>query len=339
MNDARTLFETGLERRSARQRLTEILGEDTIRSLHERSDIWGTYAVVSCWAVIAAALGVAWLAMDTLAWWSVPIVAVCIFVLGGRILALAILTHEGAHRTLFKSQRFNDPVTNWLCGAPVYLDLVKYRHHHAQHHVHTGTDRDVDLPLIEGFPTSRKSMKRKLLRDLSGMTGIKSLVGMAMMNAEVIRWNVSGVVEKLERPHWSKKDYMRAFFVNSRRTLIFHGLFLVGSLLSGMGELFLLWWAGYIFAYPFCLRIRAIAEHAVTERTGDMLKNTRTTRAGFISRALFAPYHVNFHIEHHALVSVPYWQLPKLHRLLQEKQILPEPPTYWQVLKLASSAQ
>lgn len=75
----------------------------------------------------------------------------------------------------------------------------------------------------------------------------------------------------------------------------------------------------------------------MTERSGNMLKNTRTTKAGIIGRALFAPFNVNFHIEHHALVSVPYWQLPKLHRLLREKQAVPNPPTYWQVIRLAAS--
>ncbi|WP_414491477.1 fatty acid desaturase [Thalassolituus sp.] len=55
------------------------------------------------------------------------------------------------------------------------------------------------------------------------------------------------------------------------------------------------------------------------------------------TRALFAPFNVNFHIEHHALVSVPYWQLPRLHRLLQQHKAVPNPPSYWQVMRLAAS--
>jgi fatty acid desaturase len=339
MRDDRDLFETGLLRESARQRLSGTLGEDTIRRLQKRSDLQGAIGVANCWLAISLLLGVAWLAMDQLSYLSIPVVALCVLFIGGRILALAILTHEGAHRTLFANSRLNDAVTHWLCAAPVYLDLIKYRHHHAQHHIHTGTDKDVDLPLIEGFPTNQKSLMRKFIRDFTGQTGLKSLIGLAMMNAELIRWNVTGVVDRLERPGWQKRDHLRAFFINSRRTLIFHTVFFVITFSLNLTELFALWWAAYLFTYPFCIRVRAIAEHAVTERTGDMLKNTRTTRAGIMARALFAPCHVNFHIEHHALVSVPFWQLPELHRLMQEYKITPPPPSYWQVLKTASSAR
>jgi len=337
MNDDRKLFETGVERQSARQRLAELLGEETIKNLHERSDSMGWYAIVTCWLSIGALLAVAAMSLHLLAWWAVPIVAGSLFLLGGRILGLAILTHESAHRTLFANASLNDRVGEWLCAAPVYLDLVKYRKHHAQHHVHTGLEKDVDLPLIEGFPTTRRSMIRKIMRDLSGQTGIKSLIGLAMMNAGIIRWNVAGVAEKMPDRPKTMGGLLRNFFVNSRQTLIFHAAFLALTIAIGHVEVFALWWASYLFAYPFCIRVRAIAEHAVTERSGDMLKNTRTTRAGPLTRALFAPFHVNFHIEHHALVSVPWWQLPELHRLLQDIRALPKPPTYWQVIKIASA--
>lgn len=331
------LFESGLERRSARERLTALLGENTIADLHRRSDARGAMAVLLCWLSISALLLLASLSLQ-LGWWGVPLLTGSLMLLAGRLLALAILCHEASHRSLFQNAKLNDVIGEWLCAAPVYLDLTKYRQHHARHHVHTGTNLDVDLPLVEGFPTTRSSLLRKFIRDVTGQTGVKALIGFAMMNAGMIRWNVSGAVEWLDdRPH-SYPALIRNFLINSRRTLVFHGLFFLLSYQLGMVSLFLLWWASFLFTYPFCLRVRSIAEHAVTERTGDMLKNTRTTRAGWLARALFAPCHVNFHIEHHALVAVPFWQLPRLHKLLQAQNILPAPPGYWQVLKLASSA-
>lgn len=339
MNDERQLFETGLERQSARERLTQTLGEETIKALHQRSDMHGWFGIIACWVAIAALLAIAEIAISAWTWWSIPVLLTAMLFIGGRILGLAILSHEGAHRTLFATQSINDPVTNWLCSAPVFLDLIKYRRHHAQHHVHTGTEKDVDLPLTEGFPTTRISLLRKFLRDLTGQTGLKSLIGFSMMNAELIEWNVTGVVKNIPRNGRSNMAYLVSFLQNSRRTLIFHTLFFAFLFSVNLAELFLVWWAAYLFTYPICIRIRSMAEHAMTERTSDMLKNTRTTKAGWITRALFAPCHVNLHIEHHALVSVPYWQLPKLHKLMRDKQITPEPPTYWDVLRLASSAK
>ena len=330
-------FETGLERKSARDTLTQLLGPEVIASLHRRSDAWGWFGIAGCWAAIVLLLFIAKFAIDAFTWWSIPVVIVSLALLGGRFLGLAILSHEGSHRSLFETQKLNDTVCNWLCAAPIYLDITKYRRHHALHHVHTGTELDVDLPLSDGFPTTRPSMTRKVLRDISGMTGIKAIIGFVMMNAGILKWNVAGTVEKIPNNGQSKADYFWTFIKESRRTLIFHGAFFLLVFSLNLTELFFIWWAGYLFAYPLCIRVRSIAEHAMTERTGNMLKNTRTTKAGLITRALFAPYNVNFHIEHHALVSVPYWQLPKLHRLLREKQAAPNPPSYWQVMRLAVS--
>jgi fatty acid desaturase len=80
-----------------------------------------------------------------------------------------------------------------------------------------------------------------------------------------------------------------------------------------------------------------MAEHACLEPSRDTLRNTRTTRAGWLARAFVAPIRVNYHIEHHLMASVPYFRLPQLHALLRERGLTAEPPSYWQVLRLVSS--
>ena len=50
-----------------------------------------------------------------------------------------------------------------------------------------------------------------------------------------------------------------------------------------------------------------------------------------------APFRVNFHLEHHLLVAVPYFRLPKLHRLLKERELLQEAPGYADVLRTVSA--
>ena len=114
-------FETGLERKSARDTLTQLLGPEVIASLHRRSDAWGWFGIAGCWATIALALFMSELAIDAFTWWSLPLLIVSITLIGGRILGLAILSHEGSHRSLFETQKFNDSVCNWLCAAPIFL--------------------------------------------------------------------------------------------------------------------------------------------------------------------------------------------------------------------------
>jgi len=126
MKDERNLFETGLERQSARERLSELLGNDVVKQLHRRSDYMGWYAVLTCWIALIALLLMTASAVNLLGWVGLPFIVLGVLLIGGRILALAILTHEGAHRTLFANAQLNDTVTHWLCAAPVYLDLIKY---------------------------------------------------------------------------------------------------------------------------------------------------------------------------------------------------------------------
>jgi len=42
----------------------------------------------------------------------------------------------------------------------------------------------------------------------------------------------------------------------------------------------------------------------------------------------FAPHQVNYHMEHHQYPSVPFFNLPKVHRLLKERGSLPETNLY-----------
>ena len=41
-----------------------------------------------------------------------------------------------------------------------------------------------------------------------------------------------------------------------------------------------------------------------------------------LERLFIAPYYVNYHLEHHLLMTVPHYHLPRLHRLLRERGVL-----------------
>ena len=90
----------------------------------------------------------------------------------------------------------------------------------------------------------------------------------------------------------------------------------------------------------FITRLRNIGEHAMVPDNDDRLRNTRTVPVGWLARAFIAPYGVSYHLEHHLLVSTPYYRLRKAHRLLLDKglgdqmEIL---PNYFAVLRVALS--
>jgi fatty acid desaturase len=113
------------------------------------------------------------------------------------------------------------------------------------------------------------------------------------------------------------------------------------AILAALGHawVFSVWAVAYLTMFSLVVRIRSLAEHACTERTDDQLLNTRTTHANLLARMTFAPLHVNYHLEHHLLPTVPYWQLPGLHRRLAQSDALPSQSVargYLHVLQLVS---
>lgn len=231
--------------------------------------------------------------------------------MGGRILGIAILNHDAGHLTLFRSKRLNFIVGRWLLGALVLVDFDAYRKGHQQHHVYAGSDKDPDLIFVEHYPVSKASMTRKVVRDLSGLNGIKELL---------YQFKVSTLQKRLP-------------------SIILHAA-LLGILASfGYGYAYLLFWTGFVFFYPLFSRLRIMGEHgALPDRASrDPRCNTRTTLAGPIERLLIAPNQVYFHLEHHVNPMIPAQNLNAAHQLLRQRGFYDGfdcvASGYWQVMK------
>jgi fatty acid desaturase len=268
---------------------------------------------------------------------ALPAFLLAMAVIAGRQLCLAILMHDASHGTLFKTRWLNDVLADWLCARPIWNDLHKYRAHHLIHHTRTGTDEDSDISLIAPFPTTRASLVRKLARDLLGLTGLKFLFGRVLQDAGLLKWTVANDVVWLPRDGKRWYQHVGLLLRNMVPMLITNAVLFALLALAGYAWLYLFWVLAYITPFPFFLRIRSLAEHACTERSSDMFRNTRTTRAGWLARSFVAPLRVHFHIEHHVMASVPWFRLKDMHQLLRAKQAVPAPPGYRDVLRVVSS--
>lgn len=322
---------------TTRRRVTDLFSRDEIRQLTARSDAHGFAAVGFTWGAIVATLALlAWAAQQPL-YVAVPAFIAGFTVLGARHLALAILMHEASHGTLFRTKWLNDSFADWVCAKPIWNDVAKYKVHHFAHHAHTGQAGDTDLSLVAGLPCPRRSLARKFLRDLSGYTGLKFLLGRALMDAEVIEWTVANDIRRTVRPGWRWPDHLRAFLRNSWRAVLAQAVLFTLAWAAGHAWLYGMFVLSYLTPFPLILRIRSMAEHACTAGGADMFENTRTTRAGLLARMTVAPHRVNYHLEHHVMAAVPFYRLPLLHRLLRERGAVPAPPSYLDVLRTVST--
>ena len=302
-------------------RTSDYLTPEQIRQLRGKSDFVGAVLVLHAWALIAGS-------MALFAWWPNPITfLLAVMVIGGRQLGLAILMHDAAHGLLFANRRLNDSVGSWLCAWPVFTSLALYRPYHLQHHRFTQQPEDPDLGLSAAFPTSRRSLYRKILRDLTGQTAYLrrgEQIGRALGPADL---DLKARLGNL----WSKE-----------KGPIVTNLALFGAL-AALGYWWLypvLWLLPLATWYQLVSRIRNIAEHAVVPDNDDPLCNTRTTHANPMIRLLLAPYWVNYHLEHHLFMFVPCWRLPMAHRLLlagSSGRRMELKPGYLAVLRAATS--
>lgn len=300
---------------------------DEIRPLAVRSDTWGVWLVVHCWGSIALVLGIFSLFPN------VATFLLAFIVIGSRQLGLAILMHEAAHAALFKTKALNEFAGEWLCGRPILADLFEYRTYHLKHHRYTQTDKDPDLKLSAPFPTTRASLGRKLIRDITGQTGFRQR-SQQIMFAFKMAGEVEGEI--------SSQDLAQAFSgpVIGRALIANAVIFALMWIFGAWWWWFAFWALPLLTWFQLVLRVRNIAEHGAVEKTEDPLRNVRTTRAGPFMRALLAPYYVNYHLEHHLVMHVPCYRLPKMHNLMIDRGFAPQMQigqSYWEVLKLASS--
>lgn len=266
------------------------------------------------------------------------VILLCLFLMGGRQLACSIIMHDAGHFSLFTNKKINDFVGKWLGSYPIMNDMLKYRFYHLEHHLTTGTAEDPDITLTKGYPTSIASMFRKVGRDLLGATGIKAQIAMISMHLGYLKYNLGKKVKRISQRKRTWSAFFKVAFNNLYGPIL--AQLIIFGILSFIASpwLYLLWIGALLTTFNFSIRIRAMAEHSMVEDTEDVMRNTRTTYANWWEKLLFAPHNVNYHVEHHLLMSVPPYNLPKMHSLLKERGFYKEgllEQGYWDIIKMA----
>lgn len=248
------------------------------------------------------ALSVAWLWSETIAiaalavWWNHPIGWIAALVLMGRQHArFNILMHEAAHRLLFRNRPVNDWFGRWVLGFPAFAPTDLYRRGHMAHHREEFGPDEPDIPLYSGYPIGRDSMRRKLVRDAVGLTGVKLLRGL-----------LRGCVSE------DAKVRGQARSIVAVQLVLLGVCFAVGH----PWVYLLLWLLPHLTVWRVFNRLRAIAEHGGMRQSSDRRETTHTVRQSRWARFWFVPYNTGWHLAHHVDAGVPWRNLPRYHESL-----------------------
>lgn len=234
---------------------------------------------------------------------------IAVVIIAARQHALLVLMHEGAHRTVSTNRQVNDILSDLFCGAPLLVSMRSYRVDHLTHHQHLNSPDDPDW--------LRKTNDKEQRRQWQFPASAPLTVVLARLYGYSVTYLLRSLAAN-SQPSTGQgvSDQTISDKSLGRLRLVFYVA--IASVLTYTGTwmgFVLFWLAPMLLVLPLLMRIRSIAEHFAL-RHDHALNQSRTVRAGLIERALIAPHHIGLHIDHHLLASVPFYNLPALHRLL-----------------------
>ena len=289
------------------------LPAEVVRELTRRSAGRATLAILSDVFILMGAIAAA------LAWWPNPLVLLpAIIIIGSRQHALFVIAHESAHYLLYERRALNDWVGR-ACAAAQGLSMCTYRVIHRLHHNNLYGALDPDTALHGGYPRGRIYLVKKLLKDLSGQTAYKTYAYF-LGGAPALNTATNVAVRPLDDTSAKLRDEARR---DRNMVIALHVLALAAFAASGhLVQYLVLWVLPLVTVVQAILRLRAIAEHGATTDFSSPLTAARTNLGPAWLRWLIFPHNVNYHVEHHLYASVPQYNLPRLHREMQQRGVL-----------------
>ncbi|MEQ8790737.1 MAG: fatty acid desaturase [Pirellulaceae bacterium] len=256
-----------------------------IRELHRIKPLWNLTPFVFALAWV----GFGFLIMSD-AHWSLRLVGY--FGIGVIIHAYFSLMHEGMHGNFFRNRRW-DRWYGFLVGLPTLFPVSEYATNHLLHHKHTRTEKDPDE-----------------LMYLARSKSMQSFIFYAM-------YFVGTYFYLLHIPYvvYTRGTNRQRIRAALERLLIFAllcGLSAAAWVFGFVDVLFHCWFLP-ILVTTVLASIRIGGEHQMTDADHPLRQARTVTSNVFCS---FCNVHLNYHLEHHLFPRIPWYNLPKLHRVL-----------------------
>lgn len=253
-----------------------------------------TLAIAADWLVIAAAI------YASIASGSTWVYAIAVFVIAGRMHAMAVLIHDFAHYRWIRNKVVSEWVGDLLLAWPLMTTVDGYRQNHLAHHRHTNTENDPDFRDRLGVPafTFPRSWHQVVLTFAGYAIAVRSIL------------DIMGFLRRFEaRPSPAYTCARIGFYI---------AVLLAFWWLDAIQGLFWYWLLPFLTAFFAIMYVRSVAEHFGSMDYDHELTGTRTVIPHLWEKAIFAPHNVNYHLDHHLYPSVPFYNLPQLHAHLME---------------------
>jgi fatty acid desaturase len=243
--------------------------------------------------LLAHATLLAWL---WLGYWYLPAavyIPCSLFVCVVHQRAMSEWIHEGAHRNIVANARANDAFGNALAGVWFMLPVDVYRASHFAHHRAAGffTTDDPETTFLE--VQSRRSFKRALVEDLTGIT----------------------MVRQYRRFRANQTTTRGAFALRLCFAVVLLGVAALAFLI-GRVDAVVLYYGTLVTLYPMLNRLRTYGQHVVLEPSAPPVLAgstvSRTIDAGWWDRLVWTSPRLLYHFEHHRHPFLPWRALSSI---------------------------
>jgi fatty acid desaturase len=265
-------------------------------------------AILMDWIIIVLCIAVC----EGISYWFYPLAFV---IAGTRFHGLEAMMHEAAHYRLHPNKKANELVGE-LSLWPMGLSLFLYRKvRHFSHHKNFGTMGDAHMSMDYKKHSTRFDIPTPLPKLLTNC-----LLVAVKFPAEVWVGQIYAISKLLPRLSKNLGRLWVGFQVFTWLSIV------AGSIIFNLkiALIYLLFFVlPLMWIAVFSRYLRLLTEHfgiPVSPKTLIPGSETRTVLVAWPMRVLFWPHNINYHIEHHWYPSVPFYNLPALHKLLQQSR-------------------
>jgi len=272
-----------------RGELNALLPKEEIRKLHRRSAA-RHFAVVAQQFVLLFGCGwLLWRFDNPLIWIPTAVL------MGFTLFNFTVLLHDQIHRSIFSGRRKGlMRFLGLLYAFPSGISATQFKIWHMDHHENLGDSED--------DPKRHHLSPKRVARWYKALYCTPFLFPLYFRAA---RRETSSYDQKTQRTIGLERSV----------TILLHlSIAVLIGVIGGWGVLLRVYVIPYFFVFPIAFTLNRLGQHYFIDPSDPAKWSTRVD-GNWFWRFLFL--YSNHHLEHHYFQSVPFYNLPKLNRMLR----------------------